>query len=399
MAIDLGDIPTGTPPTAGEKLQIRSAIGVGQTDAPTFLAQTLTSQGLANAPSLAIGTGAGFYQPTNTQISFSGNNTEAIRFTGGGIRLGANELGWGTFAINTLILARDADGILAQRNGVNAQEFRIYNSYASAGVDFSRLRIGPVDGAGRFYILAENGGTGTVRGINIRAGAAKEVVFGVGTIDILSLNATSLSFLTDNTYDIGASGANRPRNVYVAGQVNVQGQSFFNGVNLSAGGGSVRLQSAAYGVMTVLDSDGTGNFNRMQLGGTTSAFPAIKRNGTGIHIVLADDSSFAPITCGSLVANSHLRTTDTSQIGWLNTRSSMISPSDGVIRLTNNAGTSYTRLELGEADMGIMRGTGTPENIVTAKVGSIYLRTDGTSGSSFYVKESSPTPTTGWVAK
>ena len=54
MAIDLGDIPTGTPPTAGEKLQIRSAIGVGTTDAPTFLAQTLTGQSLTGTQATSL---------------------------------------------------------------------------------------------------------------------------------------------------------------------------------------------------------------------------------------------------------------------------------------------------------------------------------------------------------
>jgi hypothetical protein len=42
MAIDLGDIPTGTEPTTAEKLQIRKAIGVGQTDAPTFAGLSVT---------------------------------------------------------------------------------------------------------------------------------------------------------------------------------------------------------------------------------------------------------------------------------------------------------------------------------------------------------------------
>ena len=132
--------------------------------------------------------------------------------------------------------------------------------------------------------------------------------------------------------------------------------------------------------------------------GITSAFPAIKRNGTGIDIRLADDSAFAPLNCGNFVANGNIRATDTSQIGWLNTRSSMISPSDGVIRLTNNAGTSFTRLELGATNLGISCGTGTPEGIVTALVGSLYIRTDGGASTTLYVKESG-TGNTGWVAK
>ena len=47
---------------------------------------------------------------------------------------------------------------------------------------------------------------------------------------------------------------------------------------------------------------------------------------------------------------------------------------------------------------GIYAGTDSPENVVTANVGSIYLRNNGAAGTSFYVKESG-TGNTGWVAK
>lgn len=43
-------------------------------------------------------------------------------------------------------------------------------------------------------------------------------------------------------------------------------------------------------------------------------------------------------------------------------------------------------------------GTGSPEGVVTASVGSEYLRTDGATGTVLYVKESG-TGTTGWVPK
>ena len=46
----------------------------------------------------------------------------------------------------------------------------------------------------------------------------------------------------------------------------------------------------------------------------------------------------------------------------------------------------------------IMAGSGTPENVVTAPVGSLWLRTDGGTGTTLYVKESG-TGNTGWIAK
>ena len=48
--------------------------------------------------------------------------------------------------------------------------------------------------------------------------------------------------------------------------------------------------------------------------------------------------------------------------------------------------------------VGIFRGTGTPEGVITASPGSTFHRTDGGASTSFYVKESG-TGNTGWIAK
>jgi hypothetical protein len=44
-------------------------------------------------------------------------------------------------------------------------------------------------------------------------------------------------------------------------------------------------------------------------------------------------------------------------------------------------------------------GTGSPEGVVAAPVSSHYHRTDGGTGTSFYVKETGAATSTGWVAK
>lgn len=46
----------------------------------------------------------------------------------------------------------------------------------------------------------------------------------------------------------------------------------------------------------------------------------------------------------------------------------------------------------------VKTGTGTPEGAVTANVGTLFLRTDGGTSTTLYVKESG-TGNTGWVAK
>jgi len=47
---------------------------------------------------------------------------------------------------------------------------------------------------------------------------------------------------------------------------------------------------------------------------------------------------------------------------------------------------------------GVYAGSGSPEGVLTAAIGSIYLRSDGGASASFYVKESG-SGNTGWVAK
>lgn len=46
----------------------------------------------------------------------------------------------------------------------------------------------------------------------------------------------------------------------------------------------------------------------------------------------------------------------------------------------------------------VYSGSGSPEGVVSAGIGSIYMRTDGGASTSIYVKESG-TAATGWVAK
>lgn len=45
-----------------------------------------------------------------------------------------------------------------------------------------------------------------------------------------------------------------------------------------------------------------------------------------------------------------------------------------------------------------LSGTGSPETVVAAPVGTLYTRTDGGAGTTLYVKESGA-GNTGWVAK
>lgn len=55
-------------------------------------------------------------------------------------------------------------------------------------------------------------------------------------------------------------------------------------------------------------------------------------------------------------------------------------------------------LQLVGNDIAIMAGDGDPDGVITANVGSLFLRTDGAGSTTLYVKETG-TDENGWVAK
>jgi hypothetical protein len=70
-------------------------------------------------------------------------------------------------------------------------------------------------------------------------------------------------------------------------------------VNTFRFAGSIKIQAPSSGVL-LLSNDTLTDFGRLQFGGTTNAFPSIKRNGTAIDFRLADDTAFCPVNTGVL---------------------------------------------------------------------------------------------------
>lgn len=87
-----------------------------------------------------------------------------------------------------------------------------------------------------------------------------------------------------------------------AGDLNVPGGADW----IASGRG--RFGFAADGVLLMRDSAGT-SFGRLQFGGTTASFPAIKRSAATLAFRLADDSADAGITTAGIVASSTIDAT------------------------------------------------------------------------------------------
>lgn len=122
------------------------------------------------------------------------------------------------------------------------------------------------------------------------------------------------------------------------------GATYAAGAGLTWTGRSV-ASSPADGIVLLTNNAATA-FTRLQLGGTTASFPSIKRNSTALNFRLADDSADADITAGALALSGSATLAAASAYIW-SARAQVTSPADGIVLLRNNAGSDFTRLQLG----------------------------------------------------
>lgn len=220
-------------------------------------------------------------------------------------------------------LAGDGANILNLRNSTNPQTLSVYNTYANAGAqEYVSLRW-----SGNVALLSTLTSGGTVRDLSLNPGSGASLQLGSNSIPGQWLITTgNLLAGTDNTYDIGASLASRPRNLYLAGtasfaaapistvdgvtdlgtSTNRFGTGYFKfGVYLAgnlAYPNGITLIPTADGVLLVSEPSGSG-VGKVQIGGSTAAFPMLARNGTAVDFRLADNSGYAPINSAGIIAS------------------------------------------------------------------------------------------------
>ena len=241
----------------------------------------LAGDGSAAAPSLSFlgATSTGLFKLVSS-IGMSVSGTHVATLFSSGFGLGsARALFWDSTTTPNgnidLALYRDAAGTLAQRNSTNAQAFRVYNTYTDAA-NYERLEFMWSSNIATIQTLAA--GTGVGRVLNFSA--LSMGFYTSGTQRWLFNNAGNMIAATDNTYDIGASGANRPRdlflgrNLVVAGTMGLQSgassTTFFNVAAGVTGASQLRLNA---GVAPSAPVDGDmwfdGSALKMRIAGVT----------------------------------------------------------------------------------------------------------------------------------
>jgi hypothetical protein len=167
-------------------------------------------------------------------------------------------------ATSDLTLFRDAANTLAQRNGTNAQTFRLYNTFTDASNyerGFMRWNANVLE------IGTEAGGTGsTARQFNL--------------CPTSSTNIWSTRILAPST----AAGSIATLDFVVSTNNTAAAWAQIYGLRVD----SITYDLGLRGRLIAVGPTGTGAVN-------TSAFPALKRSATTLQVRLADDSGFASV--------------------------------------------------------------------------------------------------------
>jgi hypothetical protein len=158
--------------------------------------------------------------------------------------------------------------------GTTAGPFRIYNTFTDA-TNFERLNLRWASNVA--IIGTEKGGTG---------GSARALEFQTDGVTRMTIASSG------GTINVGSGAQFGSNGIQVASTASLRFSGGAIGSSsdlwmLRSGSGIIRFATGS--------STSTADFNRLQFGGTTSSFPALKRDTTTLQVKLADDSAFTAI--------------------------------------------------------------------------------------------------------
>lgn len=188
----------------------------------------------ALGPAGAVGTPAysfagepdcGFYIGGTNQVNMALAGAASFGFTSTTLHIygsgSSAAINFGSNSANDPQIQRDANHVLAQRNGANAQTQRVYNTFTDAS-NYERLALSWAGSVA--HLLTQQAGTGTARALAIGTEGSAILDFRTNGTQRWQISATGhLLAQADNTYDIGASGATRPRTGYFGTSVVIAG--------------------------------------------------------------------------------------------------------------------------------------------------------------------------------
>lgn len=172
------------------------------------------------------------------------------------------QIGSGTTSSTHPVIVKDGNNTLALQNGTTAQIFNLYSTSSSSNTNYERLSL-ISQAAGAFRIYTQKAGTGAAQALEL--GTDGTTRFTITTTGLLKTSGNLEIDTTSSVYWNNRAGMSSPAD------------------------GRIRLGNQA----------GT-DFDRLQFGGTTSSFPALKRSSATLICRLADDSANAAFESASV---------------------------------------------------------------------------------------------------
>lgn len=184
--------------------------------------------------------------------------------------------------------------------------------------DAANLRFGAADAATavpqKLSVQSVVAGTSNTAGANLTITGSQGTGTGAGGSIIFQVAPAGSSGTAQNALSTALTIASNTDATF-ANAVNAGATSYLGFFPRS------RLYSPADSII-LLSNNGVSNFDRLQFGGTTSSFPAIKRSSTTLQARLADDSAFASVqgklttetayTAGAIVVTGYLTLYDST---------------------------------------------------------------------------------------
>ena len=180
--------------------------------------------------------------------------------------------------------------------GGNSNAFRFGLDGATAAPQtlwMSNVSAGTVDGSGGLLSIELSQGTGTGLGGGLQINCAPHGVSG-STQNPL----TACMTINGDTKAAAFFGALTTSGSFSAASVTSSGAVVAGANSALVFSGKSFIQSFSDGTLELANNAGN-NFGRLQFGGATSSFPALKRSGATIAVRLADDSADAGLTAGT----------------------------------------------------------------------------------------------------
>lgn len=401
-----------------------------------------TSTELRNVLTDETGTGVAVFgtSPTITTPTLSGtttiSSTGSIFWSG---RAGISSPSDGALVLSNnalttqIALVVEAQHILAQRNGTNSQSFRVYNTFTDAS-NYERVHLTFATNIPRLEAFAA--GTGTFRALQIVASGS--TILGIednylsaqsavavrrdgtsGPTQFL-IGGTGLTSTALNVFRLTPS-INQASGAYTIIDINPTetaigaGIHYFIKAHIAAGGVlfGVRNSGQVDAVGVVSSSflqAGTGSgiyfgsngswsapndgvflardnaiasFDRIQFGGTSASFPALKRNTTSLEAKLANDSAFTKFKAASFELDGSVGSNFTGDASGVVGLRNGVNPQSLAVYGTYTDASNYERAQI-LATSGVWQFTGSIAGTGVARTlrfgGSTIMDIDPSSG-------------------